>query len=145
MSDLHSPLDAKMGLEVLEVSAERSVGRMPVEGNTQPFGFWHGGASGVLAETLGSLAASAHAIPQGKIAFGVDLSATHHKSVRSGWVTGTATALSLGRSIASYQIELVDDAGNRIATARLTCQLVPQRQNQEPARKPVEQSQEDPA
>lgn len=142
MSDLHSPLDAKMGLELLEVSAERSVGRMPVEGNTQPFGFWHGGATGVLAETLGSLSATAYALPQGKIAFGVDLSATHHKAVRSGWVTGTATALALGGNVASYQIELVDDVGNRIATARLTCQLMPQRGKQEPARRPVEQSQQ---
>lgn len=124
--NLHSPLDVKMGLEVLEISAERTVGRMPVEGNTQPFGYWHGGATCVLAETLGSLSATAHALPQGKIAFGVDLSATHHRSVRSGWVTGTATALALGSRVASYQIELVDDAGTRIATARLTCQLTPQ-------------------
>lgn len=127
MDNLHSPLDVKLGLEVLELSAERTVGRMPVEGNTQPFGYWHGGATCVLAESLGSLSATAHALSQGKMAFGVDLSATHHRSVRSGWVTGTATALSLGRSVASYQIDLVDDAGNRIATARLTCQLVPKK------------------
>ncbi|WP_432559219.1 PaaI family thioesterase [Granulicoccus sp. GXG6511] len=123
-ADMHSPLDAKMGFELLELSAEKAVGRMPVEGNTQPFGLWHGGATGVIAETLGSLAANAHAFAHGKIAVGLELNATHHRSARSGWVTGTATALSLGSRIAAYQIELVDDDGRRIATARLTCQLV---------------------
>lgn len=124
---LHSALDAKMGLELLEVSAERAVGRMPVEGNTQPFGHWHGGATGVLAETLGSLAANAHALPLGKVAVGVDLNASHHRSATCGWVTGTATALARGRRVASYEVTLVDDDGNRIATARLTCQLISQR------------------
>lgn len=124
---LHSPLDAKMGLELLELSAERAVGRMPVEGNTQPFGLWHGGATGVLAETLGSLAATAYASPLGRIAVGVDLNATHHRSARSGWVTGTATALSLGSRVAAYQIDLTDDDGRRIATARLTCTLIEQK------------------
>lgn len=123
-ADLHSPLDAKMGLELLELSADRAVGRMPVEGNTQPFGLWHGGATGVLAETLGSFAATVHAATLDKIAVGVDLNATHHRSARSGWVTGTATALSLGSRVAAYQIDLVDDDGRRIASARLTCQLV---------------------
>lgn len=122
--ELHSPLDAKLGLELLDVSPQRAVGRMPVEGNTQPFGLWHGGATGVLAETLGSVAATTYAATLGKSAVGVDLNATHHRSVRSGWVTGTATALSLGSRVAAYQIELVDDDGRRIATARLTCHLV---------------------
>ncbi|HHV22971.1 MAG TPA: PaaI family thioesterase [Propionibacterium sp.] len=123
-ADMHSPLDAKMGFELLELTPERAVGRMPVEGNTQPFGLWHGGATGVLAETLGSLAATAHAFTLGRIAVGVDLNATHHRSARTGWITGTATALTLGSRVAAYQIELVDDDDRRIATARLTCQLV---------------------
>ena len=123
-ADMHSPLDAKMGFELLELTPERAVGRMPVEGNTQPFGLWHGGATGVLAETLGSLDATAHAFTLGRIAVGVDLNATHHRSARTGWITGTATALTLGSRVAAYQIELVDDDDRRIATARLTCQLV---------------------
>lgn len=122
--NLHSPLDAQLGLEILEVSPNRAVGRMPVAGNTQPMGYWHGGATCVLAETLGSLAATAHANPLGRFAVGVDLNATHHRSARSGWVTGTATALSLGSRVASYEVVLVDDAGNRLATARITCQLI---------------------
>jgi 1,4-dihydroxy-2-naphthoyl-CoA hydrolase len=118
-----SALDAKMGLEVLELTAERVVGRMPVAGNTQPLGLWHGGASCVLVETLGSIGASAHAQPD-RVAVGVDLNATHHRAVRSGWVTGTATAIRLGRSVASYEVVLVDDADQRVCTARLTCQIV---------------------
>lgn len=121
---LHSPLDAKLGLELLEVTPELAVGRMPVEGNTQPVGYWHGGASCVLAEALGSRAATAHARLLGKFAVGVDINATHHRPARSGWVTGTATALSLGARVASYEVVLVDDDGERIATARITCQLI---------------------
>lgn len=119
---MHSALDSKMELELLEVTPERVVGRMPVAGNTQPMGLWHGGASCVLAETLASIGAAAYALPD-RLAFGVDINATHHKSVRDGFVTGTATALRLGRSVATYEIVLVDDTGDRICTARVTCQV----------------------
>ena len=122
---LVSALDSKMGLELLELSAERVVGRMPVAGNTQPFGLWHGGASCVLAETLASLGSYAHGRPD-RIGVGVDLNATHHRPVHTGWVTGTATALRLGRTVATYDIVLRHDAAMRICTARVTCQLVSQ-------------------
>ena len=122
---LVSALDAKMGLQLLELTADRVVGRMPVEGNTQPFGLWHGGASCVLAETLASLGSFAHGRPD-RVGVGVDLNATHHRSVRSGWVLGTATALRLGRSVVSYEVVLTDDAGDRVCTARVTCQMVGQ-------------------
>jgi len=120
---LYSALDAKMGLELLELTPERVVGRMPVEGNTQPFGLWHGGASCVLAETLASLGSYAAGRPD-RVGVGVDLNATHHRPARSGWVTGTATALRLGRTVVSYEVVLVDDAGERLCTARVTCQLI---------------------
>ena len=84
--EISSALDEKMGFELFELSAQRTTGRMPVAGNTQPFGFWHGGASCVLAETLASMAAFAEVGPGGVI-FGVDLNATHHRSIRDGWVT----------------------------------------------------------
>ena len=119
---MRSALDTKMGLEVLELTPERVVGRMPVMGNTQPMGLWHGGASCVLAETLASIGASAHALPD-RLAFGVDINATHHRSAAAGWVTGTATALRLGRTVAMYEIVLVDDSDERICTARVTCQI----------------------
>ncbi|HLS40183.1 MAG TPA: hotdog fold thioesterase [Ornithinicoccus sp.] len=112
----------RMGIELTAVSAERTEGRMPVAGNTQPYGLLHGGASAVLAESLGSVAAATHAGP-GRVAVGVDLNCTHHRGVRDGWVTGVATALSLGRSVASYEIVIRDEAGHRVCTARLTCVL----------------------
>jgi len=123
---MRSALDEKMGLEVLELTPGRVVGRMPVEGNTQPMGLWHGGASCVLAETLASIGAAAHALPD-RLAFGVDINATHHRSASSGWVTGTATALRLGRTVVTYEVVLVDEADERICTARVTCQVAPAR------------------
>jgi 1,4-dihydroxy-2-naphthoyl-CoA hydrolase len=113
-----------MGITITELTPQRVVGTMPVKGNTQPFGLLHGGASCVLAESLGSLGASAHAAELfGGVALGVDISATHHRSARAGLVTGVATPLHLGRSIASYEIVITDESGARICTARLTCTL----------------------
>jgi 1,4-dihydroxy-2-naphthoyl-CoA hydrolase len=113
-----------IGIRVLEVSPERVVGTMPVKGNTQPLGLLHGGASCVLAETLGSLGAAAHAAELfGGIALGVDISATHHRSARSGIVTGVATPLNRGRTVATYEIVVTDERGSRLCTARLTCAL----------------------
>jgi 1,4-dihydroxy-2-naphthoyl-CoA hydrolase len=113
----------RMGIRLLEASPEGAVGTMPVAGNTQPQGLLHGGATVVLAETLGSYAASLHAGP-GRAAVGIEVSATHHRSARSGVVTGTATALHLGRTTASYEIVVVDSTSRRLATARLTCVLM---------------------
>lgn len=124
LKQMPSALDTKMGLELIEVSGERTVGRMPVQGNTQPIGYWHGGATCVLAESLASIASAAYGMPQGKVGLGVDINATHHRSATQGFVTGTATALALGSRVASYEVVLVDDAGDRIATARVTCNLV---------------------
>ncbi|WP_069811868.1 PaaI family thioesterase [Streptomyces sp. TP-A0874] len=117
-------LGSRMGLTVLEASAERVVGTLPVEGNTQPYGLLHGGASAVLAETLGSVGAMLHGGPE-KIAVGVDLNCTHHRSARSGQVTGVATPLHRGRSTACYEVAITDEAGKRVCTARLTCALRP--------------------
>jgi uncharacterized protein (TIGR00369 family) len=118
-------LGERMGIRVLEASPGKVVGTMPVEGNTQPYGLLHGGASAVLAETLGSVGAMLHGGPS-KIAVGVDLNATHHRGVRSGLVTGTATPVHRGRSSATYEVVITDDAsGKRVCTARLTCMLRP--------------------
>jgi uncharacterized protein (TIGR00369 family) len=113
-------LAERMGIELVEATAERVVATMPVDGNTQPFGLLHGGASCVLAETVGSIGAGLHAGEAGR-AVGIEINATHHRSATSGTVTGTATPLRLGRTVATYQIEIVDDAGRRVCTARLTC------------------------
>ena len=110
----------RMGIEVIEASAERLVATMPVAGNTQPYGLLHGGASVVLAETLGSIGAALHAGP-GKAVVGLDINATHHRAARSGLVTGIATPLSLGRTLACYEVVVTDDQGKRICTSRITC------------------------
>ena len=115
-------LPERMGVVLVEASAQRVVGTMPVEGNTQPFGLLHGGASCVLAESLGSVGASLHALQAfGGYALGTEISATHHRSARAGLVTGVATALHLGGSVATYEIVITDEAGERVCTARLTC------------------------
>jgi 1,4-dihydroxy-2-naphthoyl-CoA hydrolase len=113
----------RMGIEVEEVAADHAVARMPVAGNTQPVGLLHGGASVVLAETLGSMAAQLHA-GKGRAAVGIEVSATHHRAVREGWVRAEARALHLGRTTASYEIVVSDDAGRRVCTARLTCMVL---------------------
>jgi len=110
----------RMGVRLLEARKGRVVATMPVEGNTQPFGVLNGGASAVLAETLGSIAAALHAGP-GRYPVGLDLNCTHHRSVREGFVTAVATPLAEGRTIASYDIKVSDDAGRMICSARLTC------------------------
>jgi uncharacterized protein (TIGR00369 family) len=117
-------LNEKMGIALVEISAERVVATMPVEGNTQPFGLLHGGASVVLAETLGSVGSAIHAYPD-KVAVGVDINATHHRSATRGTVTGVATAVHLGRSSTSYEVVLTDERGKRLCTSRITCALVP--------------------
>ncbi len=115
-------LAESMGIELLEASSDRLVARMPVAGNRQPFGLLHGGASVVLAESVGSIAANLHAGPE-RVAVGIEISATHHRSATSGHVTATATALSLGRTLATYEIVIVDDEDKRVCTSRLTCLL----------------------
>ncbi|WP_423804963.1 hotdog fold thioesterase [Nocardioides salarius] len=117
-------LNEKMGVELLEVSSERVVATMPVEGNTQPYGLLDGGASVVLAETLGSIGSAVHAHPD-RVAVGVDINATHHRSATSGTVTGVATPAHLGRSSATWEVVITDERGKRVCTSRITCSLVP--------------------
>jgi 1,4-dihydroxy-2-naphthoyl-CoA hydrolase len=121
---MQGTLAERMDINLLEASPERVVGTMPVAGNTQPYGLLHGGASVVLAETLGSIGAALHAARLfNGIAVGVEVNATHHKAARAGLVTGVATPLRLGGMIASYEIAITDESGERVCTARLTCAL----------------------
>jgi uncharacterized protein (TIGR00369 family) len=114
-----------MGIVVTEAAPERIVATMPVKGNTQPYGLLHGGASCVLAESLGSIGSALHAAPYGKVAVGVDINATHHRAVRDGLVTGVATPIYLGRTTTSYEVVITDERDKRVCTARITCQLIP--------------------
>jgi len=119
-------LGIKMGIEIIEASPQRLVATMPVEGNTQPIGLLHGGASVVLAETLGSVGAALHAGP-GRMIVGVDINATHHKSATEGVVTAVATALSLGKTLCSYDVVITNDKGERTCTSRITCLILAER------------------
>lgn len=109
----------KMGIELLEISAERAVARMPVSGNQQPLGVLHGGAHVVLGESLGSFAANVHAWPDG-YAVGIEVNASHSRSATEGYVIGTATAVTLGRTLTVHEVAITDENGKRLSTVRIT-------------------------
>ena len=121
-------LGERMGIKLTRATVD-SEGRasisatMPVEGNTQPYGLLHGGASAVLAETLGSVAAAItayHQMGEGVMVVGIDLNCTHHKAARDGVVTGVAHMIGTGRTIMSSEIVITNEQGERVCTARLT-------------------------
>jgi uncharacterized protein (TIGR00369 family) len=112
-------LSVKMGIEFLELSAEHSVARMPVDGNRQVVGLLHGGAHLVLGESLGSISSAIHA-GAGRVALGIEISATHSRSISEGYVVATCSAISLGRTLATHEIVVRDEAGNRLSTVRMT-------------------------
>ena len=115
-------LAGRMGVKIIEASPRRVVGTMPVAGNTQPYGLLHGGASCVLAETLGSLGSALLAGPD-RITVGIEISATHHRGAARGEVTGVATLLHGGRALTTYEIVITDEHGRRVCTSRLTSLL----------------------
>lgn len=123
MSHRMDDLAARLGIDITELTPERVVGTMPVEGNTQPYGVLHGGASAALAETLASVGAGLHSAPE-RLPVGVDLNITHHRAAREGLVTGTATPLHNGRTTATWAVSLHDEQGRLLASARLTCALL---------------------
>jgi len=112
-------LAERMGIKLIEVSANKTTGTMPVQGNRQPLGLLNGGANAILAETLGSIAANVAAYPD-RVAVGVDINVTHHKGVKDGFVKGIATPLHVGKTTGSYLIEILNDKEERSASARLT-------------------------
>ena len=115
---------AHLGIEFLEVGDNWIRGRVPVDTRTrQPYGILHGGVSVVLAETLGSCGA-AFACPQGHRAVGLDINANHLRSTTSGWVTGTARPLHVGRSTHVWQIELTNDQDQLTCVSRLTMSIL---------------------
>lgn len=115
---------AHLGIEITEVGDDYLVGRVPVDHRTkQPFGLLHGGVSVVLAETLGSIAAF-HASPEGHLAVGLDINANHLRAVRSGWVTGTARAVHIGKATQVWQIDMVDDQGKTNCVSRITMAIL---------------------
>ena len=116
----HNTAAASLGIEFLEVGGDFLRGRIPVDGRTkQPYGILHGGASVVLAETLGSCAA-AGCVPPGHRVVGLDINANHIRGATEGWVTGTARPVHVGRSTQVWQIDMVNDAGETTCVSRLT-------------------------
>ncbi len=115
-------LGERMGIEITEWSVDRIVATMPVAGNTQPYGMLHGGASVVLAETLGSFGSAVHAGAD-RVAVGIEINATHHRAARVGLVTGVATPISLGRTLCTWQVQVTDESGALVCTSRITCLL----------------------
>jgi 1,4-dihydroxy-2-naphthoyl-CoA hydrolase len=100
--------------------------RMPVDERTrQPYGILHGGASVVLAETLGSSAGNLCVDTREKVCVGLEINANHIRAVRSGSVTGTARAVHVGRSTQVWDIRIEDEAGKLVCTSRLTLAVVP--------------------
>ncbi len=113
-------LAESMGIKLLELSAERAVATMPVEGNRQPLGLLHGGAYVVIAESLGSMAANVWGFPKNKFAVGIEVNASHSGSAREGVVTATCTAITLGSTLTVHEIAVEDENGKRLSTVRIT-------------------------
>jgi uncharacterized protein (TIGR00369 family) len=122
VEEFYGQFNMKLGLRIVEISPERLVGTLPVEGNRQPYGLLHGGANASLAETLGSVGAALHAGPD-RVAVGLELSCTHHRAARSGLITGVCVPLHVGRTTATFETVVTDEDGKRTCTARLTCVL----------------------
>lgn len=129
LQGLGSPLDDKLGVVIHELSAQRCVLSAPLRGNTQPTGLWHGGASGVLVETAGSLAAMCHAHEAGMGAVGTELNVSHLRSPHGDRMIATATAVHLGRRTTTHSVEIHDDHHRLCAMGRVTCQVIPMGQD----------------
>ena len=113
-----------LGIEFTELGADHLIGRMPVDSRTrQPFGILHGGASVLLAETLVSGAATFVAAP-GKACVGMEINANHLRPVTSGWVTGTARPISLGRRNQVWEVRIVDDNDKLVCISRCTMAVI---------------------
>lgn len=133
-ADQPEQLTDRMGLRLTEVTIDRVAGTLPVAGNRQPYGLLHGGATCVLVETLGSIAAAVHAGPD-KLAVGVDINVTHHRAAADGLLTGVCTPLHQGSQAATYQVSMTDEQDRRVATGRLTCALLPNRRERDSDRR----------
>jgi len=113
-------LSEKLGIEGVETTRERGIARMPVEGNTQPPGLLHGGASAAFAETLASIGGWLNAAPAGMV-LGLELKINHLRPVREGWLTGTAVPVHLGRTTQLWEIRITGEDDRLIAFS--TCTL----------------------
>ena len=120
-----STMVENLGIEIIDVGKNFISGKMPVDERTkQPFGLLHGGASVALAETLGSIGAGMQIDHSSQSVVGIEINANHLKSVKSGWVFGTATAVRIGRKIQVWEIDIKDKNDNYICKSRLTLAVI---------------------
>jgi 1,4-dihydroxy-2-naphthoyl-CoA hydrolase len=126
-ADTYSPLDDKLGIEVVDWTPDRLVATMPVEGNQQPYGLLHGGATCSLAEAIGSIAAALGAGPE-RAVVGIELNVSYLRAATSGTVTAVCTPVRRGRTLSTFLIQISDDEGRPTASARLTTMTLPQRE-----------------
>lgn len=118
-------LVSHLGIEFTELGENTLSGRMPVDARThQPMGLLHGGASVVLAETLGSIAANLCLKDSDKRAVGLEINANHMRAMRSGWVYGTARPWHIGSSTQVWEISIEDERGRTVCVSRLTMAVV---------------------
>jgi len=122
----HGTMIDVLGIEFIDVQPDFIKAKMPVDSRTkQPYGLLHGGASVVLAETLGSIASSlAVADPSSQRGVGVEINANHMKSVKEGFVIGTCTALKIGKTLHVYDIKIHDESGDLVCVSRLTVAIL---------------------
>ena len=120
-----STMVENLGIEIIDVGKNFISGKMPVDERTkQPFGLLHGGASVALAETLGSIGAGMQIDHSSQSVVGIEINANHLKSVKSGWVFGTATAVRIGRKIQVWEIDIKDKNDNYVCKSRLTLAVI---------------------
>jgi 1,4-dihydroxy-2-naphthoyl-CoA hydrolase len=118
-------LAANLGIEFTEVGVDFLCARMPVDSRTiQPFGLLHGGASIVLAETMGSVASTALIDLSTQAAVGLDINGNHLRTVREGFVSGTVRPIHIGRRTHVWEIRIEDDEGRLINVSRLTMMII---------------------
>ncbi len=114
-----------LGIEIIEITDDCVKGKMPVDSRThQPYGMLHGGASVVLAETLGSVGSHFLVKDDGKAAVGIEVNANHLKSIRKGWVYGEANIVHRGGKLHVWSIDIKNEAGDLICTSRLTVMII---------------------
>ena len=114
-----------LGIKITDFGPEYFCGKMPVDHRTvQPYGLLHGGASAVLAESLGSIAGGMQVNRDTQTVVGVEINCNHLRSARDGWVYGKATPLKIGRKIQVWNIEIKNDDGKMVAFSRLTLSVI---------------------
>lgn len=121
---LSGTLGTRLGIELLTATRERLTARMPVEGNRQPAGRLHGGASLALAEELASIGTWLNLDTRRQVGVGVDVNGTHVRGVTNGWVSAEATLAYRGRSVMVWTVEVRDERGRTTTLARCTCNVI---------------------